>query len=38
MNADHQQRPRPIDYDAELRRHEKLQRRACGIQSATASS
>jgi SAM-dependent methyltransferase len=30
--ADHQQRPEPVGYDAELRRHDEVLRRACGIQ------
>ena len=33
MNADHEQRPGAVDYDAELRRHQEVLRRACGIQS-----
>jgi SAM-dependent methyltransferase len=33
MDADHQQRPGPTGYDAELRRHNEVLRRACGIQS-----
>jgi SAM-dependent methyltransferase len=33
MDADHQQRPGPSGYDAELRRHNEELRRACGIQS-----
>ncbi len=32
MNADHQQRPGPSGYDAELPRHNEVLRRACGIQ------
>jgi SAM-dependent methyltransferase len=32
MDADHQQRPGPSGYDAELRRHNQVLRRACGIQ------
>jgi SAM-dependent methyltransferase len=32
MDADHQQRPAPGGYDAELRRHNEALRRACGIQ------
>jgi ubiquinone/menaquinone biosynthesis C-methylase UbiE len=32
MNADHQQRLNPSGYDAELRRHNEVLRRACGIQ------
>ena len=32
MDADHQQRPGPTGYDAELRRHNEVLRRACGIQ------
>jgi SAM-dependent methyltransferase len=32
MNADHQQRTGPGGYDAELRRHNEVLRRACGIQ------
>jgi SAM-dependent methyltransferase len=32
MNADHQQRSAPSGYDAELRRHNQVLRRACGIQ------
>src|SRR5207244_373757 len=32
MAADHQQRPGPTGYDAELRRHNEVLRRACGIQ------
>src|SRR5215471_6517163 len=32
MNADHQQRPDPGGYDAELRRHNEVLRRTCGIQ------
>ena len=32
MDADHEQRPGPVDYDAELRRHNEVLRRACGIQ------
>jgi SAM-dependent methyltransferase len=32
-DADHQQRPGLIGYDAELRRHNEALRRACGIQS-----
>jgi len=32
MDADHQQRPGPCGYDAELRRHNEVLRRACGIQ------
>jgi SAM-dependent methyltransferase len=31
MNADHQQRPGPVDYDAELVRHNEVLRLACGI-------
>jgi SAM-dependent methyltransferase len=31
-NADHQQRPGPTGYDDELRRHNEVLRRACGIQ------
>ena len=33
VNADHQQRPSPISYDAELQRHNRLLHQACGIQS-----
>ena len=33
VNAYHEQRPGPIDYDAELRRHDEVLRRACAIQS-----
>ena len=33
MNADDQKSPGAIDYDAELRRHHEVLRRACGIQS-----
>lgn len=32
MDADHQQHPGPIGYDDELRRHNEVLRRACGIQ------
>ncbi len=32
MDADHQQYPGPSGYDAELRRHNEVLRRACGIQ------
>jgi SAM-dependent methyltransferase len=32
LDADHQQRPAPSGYDAELRRHNEVLRRACGIQ------
>jgi ubiquinone/menaquinone biosynthesis C-methylase UbiE len=32
MDANHQQRPDPGGYDAELRRHNAVLRRACGIQ------
>ncbi len=32
MDADHQQRPAPSGYDAELRRHNEALRRACNIQ------
>jgi len=32
MDADHQHRPGPSGYDAELRRHNEVQGRACGIQ------
>jgi len=32
MNADHQQGPGPTGYDAELRQHNEVLRRACGIQ------
>jgi len=32
MDADHRQRPGPGGYDAELRRHNEVLRRACGIQ------
>jgi SAM-dependent methyltransferase len=32
MDADRQQRPEPSCYDAELRRHNEVLRRACGIQ------
>jgi SAM-dependent methyltransferase len=31
MDADHQQRSGRVDYDAELRRHNEVLRRACGI-------
>ena len=33
MNADDQERPGAVDYDAELRRHQEVLRRACGIRS-----
>ncbi|MET0146772.1 MAG: class I SAM-dependent methyltransferase [Ilumatobacteraceae bacterium] len=33
MNADHDTRPEPVDYDAELRRHDDILRRAWGIQA-----
>ena len=32
VNADHQQRPSPVSYDAELQRHNRLLHQACGIQ------
>jgi SAM-dependent methyltransferase len=32
MDAEHKQRPGPVDYDAELRRHNEVLLRACGIQ------
>ena len=32
MEADQPQRPAPTDYDAELRRHNEVLRRACDIQ------
>ncbi|MEN3308712.1 MAG: hypothetical protein V7603_4914, partial [Micromonosporaceae bacterium] len=32
MDADNPQRPGPSGYDAELRRHNEVLRRACGIQ------
>ena len=32
MNADHHQRPAPVGYDAELRRHNEVLRQACVIQ------
>jgi SAM-dependent methyltransferase len=32
MDASHQQGPGPVGYDAELRRHNEVLRRACGIQ------
>jgi SAM-dependent methyltransferase len=32
-NADHQRRSGGVDYDAELRRHQEVLRRACGIRS-----
>ncbi len=33
MNADHEKRPGAVDYDAELRRHQEVLHRACGIRS-----
>jgi SAM-dependent methyltransferase len=32
VDADHQQRPSPVSYDAELQRHNRLLHQACGIQ------
>ncbi len=33
-DADHQREPGPTDYDAELRRHDEVLRRACGVQAS----
>ena len=38
MAADHQQRPGRCGYDAELRRHNEVLRRACSIQFRDRSS